>query len=57
MAIAKNTIRIGKFDLWEYTNYAGKKQIWIGLADGAEGGAFNEITLEEVIKKFYDENF
>lgn len=57
MEAAKGTVRIGKFDLWEFINYAGKKQIWIGLADDGEGGAFNETALEKVIKKFYDKNF
>ena len=52
-----NTVRIGKFDLWEFFNHAGKKSIWIGLADDGEGGAFDEAELEKVIEGFYDANF
>ena len=51
------SVRIGRFDLWEFVNYAGNKQIWIGLADDGEGGAFDEKELEKVIGKFYDKNF
>jgi hypothetical protein len=51
------SVRIGKFDLWEFIGHGGKKSIWIGLADDGEGGAFNEAELEKVIEKFYDKNF
>ncbi len=51
------SVRIGKFDLWEFRNHVGKKSIWIGLADDGEGGAFDEKELEKVIEKFYDKNF
>lgn len=51
------SVRIGKFDLWEFINYDGKKLIWIGLADDGEGGAFDEGELEKAIGKFYDKHF
>lgn len=57
METHKGIVRIGKFDLWEHINYTGKKQIWIGLADDGEGGAFDESQLEKVIEKFYKANF
>lgn len=49
-------IRIGKFEIFE-SHTLGK--LWIDNLDehGAEGGEFNEKALEEVINKFYKENF
>lgn len=31
--------------------------IWIGEAEGGEGGQFDESAIEAVIEKFYAENF
>jgi len=47
------TIRIGDFRLTRMATGG----IWIGEADGGEGGEFKEAAIEGVIAKFYAENF
>lgn len=46
-------IRIGAFRLVRMSTGG----IWIGEADGGEGGEFKEAEIEKVIHKFYVENF
>ena len=45
-------IIIGKFRLVRM-----KDGIWIGEAEGGEGGQFKEAAIEGAIAKFYAENF
>lgn len=45
-------IIIGKFRLVRMQD-----GIWIGEAEGGEGGQFKESAIEEAIEKFYAENF
>jgi hypothetical protein len=47
------TIRIGDFRLTRMATGG----IWIGEADGGEGGEFKESAIEGAIAKFYAENF
>lgn len=47
------TIRIGDFRLTRMATGG----IWIGEADGGEGGEFKEAAIEGAIAKFYAENF
>jgi len=46
-------IRIGAFRLVRMSTGG----IWIGEADGGEGGEFKEADIEKAIHKFYAENF
>ena len=47
-------IIIGKFRLVRMPDGNG---IWIGEAEGGEGGQFKEEAIEAAIAKFYSENF
>lgn len=46
-------IRIGAFRLVRMATGG----IWIGEAEGGEGGQFKEEAIEAAIEKFYAENF
>lgn len=47
------TIRIGDFRLTRMATGG----IWLGEAEGGEGGEFKESAIEGAIAKFYAENF
>ena len=47
-------MKIGRFTIHESHNRP--RTIWIGLDDG-EGGEFDELELEKIILKFYEEKF
>lgn len=51
MSELDGTLKIGRFILAQH--HDGN----IEIADGCEGGVFNVKALEEVIAKFYNENF
>ena len=46
-------IRIGKFRIVRMSTGG----IWVGEAEGGEGGQFKEEAIEAAIQKFYAENF
>ena len=50
---ATETMRIGDFRLTRMATGG----IWLGEADGGEGGEFKEAAIEGAIAKFYAENF
>ena len=55
MSDAKN-IKIGEFTI--YTNPELRKDRLVGiLKEDGEGGCFNEIDFEKVVRDFYNENF
>lgn len=51
------TVRIGEFTLHPCVDYPdGSKSVWLEEASG-EGGQFPVVSLETIIRKFYDQNF
>lgn len=51
------SVRVGNFTLHPANPYPdGSPSVWIQQVDG-EGGQFPALSLEKVIKEFYDKNF
>lgn len=52
-----NTVEVGEFTLHPCIDYPdGSKSVWLEEASG-EGGQFPALSLEKLLREFYDENF
>ena len=52
-----NTVEVGEFTLHPCQDYPdGTKSVWIEEASG-EGGQFPAVSLEKILRDYYDKNF